>query len=240
MKFQYTGGNDTNLINFQEPAEDFLNFCVVNKLFTDVSFDYDETLTTSQQLKNIFDIIDFQCDPQTIARREAERERDTKYLISNIHHSCSLPQIENSERYLFKDFPIPSKILDSSSLYYLKKFKESGSNVFITTLRSREFNEFYGKEYSIEHNLVENFLDINVFYTTGLPKSETIAKNSIGSTIMHFDDSKSVLLELSNCGIFCICVSKLGKLFYNPVLAKNWFPSIMEKYKMEKRNGEYR
>lgn len=230
MKFKYTGGNNTDLISFEEPAEDFIDFCIEYSKFDFVSFDFDETITIPSGIKNIFLELDSHSSLDPLqARRDRERERELSIIKKEAIYSCSFPPPENSERHLFKDFDIPSNITFNKIIDILNRFNNK-TNIFVTTLRSKEFNSFYGKDRKIETILEKENIVADVIYTTGEPKSNIILEKVKDKTVLHFDDSKAVLLECSNKKIGCIYVDTIGKLFYNTFQMKNWFPKIWSEY----------
>jgi|GEM_PF-5901392 len=230
MKFKYTGGNNTDLISFEEPADNFIDFCIEYNKFDYVSFDFDETITLPKGIKDIFLELDSysSLDPLQ-ARREQEREREIALLKKEAIYSCSLPPPENSERHLFKDFDIPSDITFNKIIDILNRFNKK-SNILVTTLRSKEFNTFYGENRKIETILEKENIKAEIIYTTGEPKSGKILEKTKNKTVLHFDDSKAVLLECSNKCIGCIFVDTHGRLFYNTFQMKNWFPKIWSEY----------
>lgn len=232
MKFSYTGGNSTELISFEEPAEDFTDFCIENNFFEYASFDFDETITLPSNIeKSFYETASYSSVDPWQAREERLYEQEKETLKQSAEYSCSFPPPPNSERHLFKDFKIPGNILFDKIVSYIRKFVVSGSNTFITTLRSREFNEFYGYARSIEHLLLLNNIDVPVFFTTGEPKSSVIKDFSKDKSVIHFDDSKAVLLECALNGIACVYVSKDGNLFINSFHMKTWYPKIMKKWR---------
>jgi len=227
MKFSYTGGNSTDLISFEEPAEEFIEFCIKYNQFEFVSFDFDETITLPSGIdKYLSECMSHSSLDPWQAVEDARRKREKDNLKQSAEYSCSFPPPPNSERHLFVDFKVPGDIFYDKIVEYIRDLFVSGCNIFITTLRSREFNEYYGFARSIEYLLQKNNINIPVFYTTGEPKSEIIKEHSKGKSVIHFDDSKAVLLECISNGIACMHVSSNGKLYMNSYAMNAWYPKI--------------